>query len=163
VPAAPHEVSIQAGGIHVSARPCVIRTILGSCVAVCLFDPESKVGGMNHFMLPEGETGDAQSTRYGAQAMDALLRELEACSAQRSRLRAKLFGGACVIPGLRLGEVAAVENARFVHEFLERHGIPIAAERLGGEAPMCLLFETHTGRAFVQWHRQEAPAQAPAR
>lgn len=160
-PALP-EVSIQAGGVHVSDRPCVVRTILGSCVAVCLFDPESKVGGMNHFLLSEGEPDDARATRYGAQAMAALLRELEACSGVRSRLRAKLFGAARVLSGLPLGDAAAQENVRFVREFLRREGIPIAAERLGGEAPLCLLFETHTGRAFVRVLAPGEPAAAVA-
>ncbi|MEY2929593.1 MAG: hypothetical protein RL033_342 [Pseudomonadota bacterium] len=160
VPAALPEVSIQAGGVYVSARPCVVRTILGSCVAVCLFDAERKVGGMNHFMLPEGEPGDALATRYGAQAMDALLRELEARSAQRSRLCAKLFGGARVLPGLQLGQVAAEENVRFVRQFLAGQGIPLAAERVGGEEPICLLFETHTGRAFVRVVAPGEPAAA---
>jgi chemotaxis receptor (MCP) glutamine deamidase CheD len=127
-----------------------------------LFDPESKIGGMNHFMLSEGEPADARATRYGAQAMATLLRELEAHSAVRSRLRAKLFGAARVLSGLALGEAAAEENVRFVRELLQRADIPIVAERLGGEAPLCLLFEPHTGRAFVRVLAPGEPAAAVA-
>jgi chemotaxis protein methyltransferase CheR len=163
LPAALPEVSLRAGDVHVSARPCLLRTILGSCVAVCLFDPGNRVGGMNHFLLAEGEPGDALATQYGAQAMDALLRELEALSASRSRLRAKLFGGARVLSGLPQGEEAAEANVRFARAFLEQQGIPIAAERLGGEEPICLLFETHTGRAFVRVVTPAEPAAAAAR
>lgn len=155
----PHEIAIQSGGVYASAEPSVVRTVLGSCVSACLFDPEGRIGGMNHFMLADGSGDGVPSTRYGVHAMKVLIAAITKHGGQRSRLRAKIFGGAHV---LQLqgssGEVAA-DNARFVRQFLADQQIPIVAERIGGELPMQVRFETNTGRAFartVRVARQEA-------
>ena len=66
------ELSIHIGGIFASREPAVVRTVLGSCVSACLFDPLTSVGGMNHFMLPEGDTEADTPTRYGVNAMEVL-------------------------------------------------------------------------------------------
>jgi chemotaxis protein methyltransferase CheR len=143
------EVTLPAGGIHASALPSIARTVLGSCIAVCLFDPETKVGGMNHFMLPDGAS-DWPATRYGIHAINALVAALLERQAARSRLRAKVFGGARVLRLLGPGRSASEQNVEFVRGFLAEQKIPIVVERVGGEQPIYLKFETHTGRAFVR-------------
>ena len=70
------EVSIHIGGVFASREPAVVRTVLGSCVSACLFDPLTNVGGMNHFMLPTGDQGGDLPTRYGINAMEMLINEI---------------------------------------------------------------------------------------
>lgn len=134
------------GGFAAYARPTEVTTVLGSCVSACLFDPATGVGGMNHFMLT-GNSEDA-STRYGVHAMEVLLNALMKAGADRRRLKAKVFGGAAVLS--ESGSVIAKRNNEFVRQFLKEEGIPILAERLGGEHALIVKFETHTGRAWVK-------------
>lgn len=107
----------------------VLTTILGSCVATCLCDPVARIGGMNHFLLPEGEVKQEVGFRYGLLAMELLINGLLKQGAQKNRLEAKLFGGAMMNGGLgRIGEA----NAIFARKFLADEGIPCRAESLGG-------------------------------
>lgn len=104
----------------------VLTTVLGSCVAACIRDPEAGVGGMNHFLLPEGE-GD--QVRYGAWAMEMLINGLLGKGARRERLQAKLFGGAKLFDSLNdVGQA----NARFAERFLRDEGIPLVNASTGG-------------------------------
>ncbi len=137
-------ISITVGEIHASAVPCQISTLLGSCVSACLWDPETRIGGMNHFLLPES---DAAGARFGVHAMEILINKLMALGASRRRLVAKAFGAANVSVA-RLLPVAA-QNATFVREYLKREGIPLVSERLGGVAPRSITFDTATGTVWV--------------
>ncbi|HCE6098490.1 hypothetical protein ACEPU1_33790 [Pseudomonas aeruginosa] len=83
---------------RVSSEPVALATVLGSCVAACLYDPTACIGGMNHFMLPDAAPGDG-SARYGAHAMELLINALLKAGALRQRLQAKVFGGGNVLPG----------------------------------------------------------------
>jgi chemotaxis protein methyltransferase CheR len=167
--AACSEVKVPTGAVHASAKPSVASTVLGSCVAVCLFDPETGAGGMNHFMLPHALDSHLPQTRYGVHAIQALIAQIIALGGARSRLLAKVFGGARVLP-LPEQQSAAEQNIQFVRTALAEHGIPTIAERLGGDEAIYVRFETHTGRAFVrvvsanETARQSAePRQLPAR
>lgn len=131
-------------GDHVcTAEPMVLSTLLGSCVAVCLFDPERGVMGMNHFLLAtrHGKGGrepllSSTAGRYGIHAMELLINGMLALGARRAALRAKAFGGGNVLgwssdkvgPRFRIGDM----NVAFVREFFAREGIPVVAEDLGG-------------------------------
>jgi chemotaxis protein methyltransferase CheR len=161
-PLAPPDVAIQSGGLFASAEPAVIRTVLGSCVAACVYDPEGRIGGMNHFMLPDGCESDWVPTRFGTHAMEALLGEVLKCGAERARLRAKIFGGAHVLRATGASNPIADNNIEFVRSFLGKARIPIQAESVGGDLPMQVRFETHTGRAFVRTLEQ-ADAQIVVR
>jgi chemotaxis protein methyltransferase CheR len=150
----PHDPPVREvglGDVRASASPVVMHTLLGSCVAVALFDPEARAGGLNHFLLPEAPPADAvePSTRYGDRAMAALLDALLQAGGERARLRAKLFGGASLGAG-EIAETIAARNIACARGFLEREGIPIVAERVGGEAPIELLFHADSGRARVR-------------
>jgi chemotaxis protein methyltransferase CheR len=142
---------IGLGDVRASASPEVIHTLLGSCVAVALFDPEAHAGGLNHFLLPQAPPVDAvePSTRYGDRAMAVLLEEVLRAGGERGRLRAKLFGGAPLGAGT-VAEAVAARNIACARGFLEREGIPIIAERVGGDAPIELLFHVDSGRARVR-------------
>ncbi|HET9955735.1 MAG TPA: chemotaxis protein CheD, partial [Polyangiaceae bacterium] len=143
--------NISSGEWHASATPARISTVLGTCVAVCLYDPVKQVGGMNHFMLPQatGEEGPL-AARYGVHAMELLVNTLMELGADRAGLRAKVFGAAHVIRGMESGEAVARKNAHFVRTFLEREAIPVEAEFLGGNQALVVQFFTHTGKARVK-------------
>jgi chemotaxis receptor (MCP) glutamine deamidase CheD len=144
-------VLIQPGEIHVSRKPVVIRTVLGSCVSVCLHDPEAQTGGMNHFMLPGvGPPGAGDTGRYGAPSIDRLLNSLMALGACRERLIAKVFGGAKVLLTMSDAPSVADANVKFALLYLERARIPIVAHRLGGVRPLEVWFSTAAGRTLVR-------------
>jgi chemotaxis protein CheD len=134
----PKEITLHVGGVHASAEPTVISTLLGSCVAVCLWDAQVGVGGMNHFLLPEPGAGtslDDEPTRFGAHAMDRLIGEMLKLGAAPSRFVVKVFGGASVlaIPGASASIPRA--NIEFVRSYLAREGLTVAATSVGGTLP----------------------------
>jgi chemotaxis protein methyltransferase CheR len=143
-------VSIHIGGVHASRTPCLIRTVLGSCISVCLYDQEARIGGMNHFMLPDGAEDESTPTRFGVNAMEVLINEVMKLGGERPRLRAKVFGGGHVMRvetyALGIGE----RNIAFVKEFLDTERIVVTSQRLGGTQPVQVHFYTHTGQARIK-------------
>lgn len=149
VPSIPRR-EITAGEVVASGTSLELYTILGSCVAACLFDPERGVGGMNHFMLPYHTEDPAVSARYGIHAMEILINKIMKLGGDRRRLRAKVFGASHV---LNMGDSrwnVARCNAQFIREFLHIEKIPILAERLDQDIPMRVHFMTDSGKAYVK-------------
>jgi chemotaxis protein CheD len=144
-------IKVLPGEYLVTGEDVILVTLLGSCVAACIRDPQLRVGGMNHFMLPESEleTGTVGSARYGAYAMEMVINELLKMGAARSRLQAKVFGGAAVLPGFTVNNVGE-RNAGFVLQYLKAEGIPVAAQDLGDICPRRVYFFPATGRVMVK-------------
>lgn len=139
-------IYVLQGEFRISRDPdAVLSTVLGSCVAVCLWDKAEGLGGMNHFLLPFGpKAATSAPERYGVHAMELLINGLLKAGAARGRLQAKLFGGARVSSALSdIGQ----NNARFARAFLEAEGIPCLAESLGGTSARRVLFRPATGLA----------------
>lgn len=140
-------LTVLQGQARVSAGPRVeFSTVLGSCVATCLFDPEEQVGGMNHFLLAEppvhsGATATVDE-HYGVYLMELLINEMLANGANKSRLRAHLYGGANLYPGM-----AAIgsANAEFARTFLLRERITLVREDLGGNNARRVDFRPASG------------------
>ncbi|MFB3818741.1 MAG: chemotaxis protein CheD [Candidatus Methylomirabilales bacterium] len=143
---------IYVGDVWASREPVVIGTLLGSCIAACLRDPVSGVGGMNHFMLPEATDGIGAEhvARFGVQAMELLIGRMQKLGAQRARLEAKAFGGGHVlqIPASATG--VPERNIQFIRTFLREEGIPLLAQDLGGHAARQVLFHTGSGRVRLR-------------
>jgi chemotaxis protein CheD len=140
---------IGPGEYYITQRDMLIVTVLGSCVSACLRDPIAKVGGMNHFMLPDrgGEGPLSASARYGAYAMEVLINQLFALGAKRERLEAKVFGAARVLPGMSdIGE----RNAAFAIDYLKRESIRVLAEDLGHDEPCKIYYFAQTGRVLLK-------------
>lgn len=139
---------ILTGGEYVATRENVIlSTTLGSCVAVCLFDPEKKVMGMNHIMLSheryESQDCAPQSGRFGHCAMIFLIKEMLSLGAAKKRIRAKMFGGASMFSDLSAccrGQGVGRMNADFVTKFLKEDGISLVSSELGGGSGRVISF-----------------------
>jgi chemotaxis protein CheD len=144
---------ILPGEYYASGRDMVIVTTLGSCVAACLWDDARKVGGMNHFMLPDSNASgfdlNADSGRYGVYAMELLINELIKMGARKDRLRAKVFGAGSVMKSLASSNVGE-RNAEFVVRFLATERIPIVASDLLDVWPRKVYLFPATGRVLVK-------------
>jgi chemotaxis protein CheD len=144
-------VYLHPGQIFTTVETVLVTTVLGSCVAVCLFDPVASVGGMNHFLLPSTPVRGANDLRYGNTAMERLIAAMQVKGAVLERIVAKVFGGACVIPGFSgAREAIGTKNALAAREALTRHNIAIRAEQTGGRRGRKLLFHTGHGAAYVK-------------
>ena len=147
--------NILAGQTCVLNKPGEITTVLGSCVAVCLFDPKTGVGGMNHFMLPSQAVDAGTSARYGIHAMELVITNIMKQGGDRHRLKAKAFGGANLLQLQFRNELSGIgqQNVDFVREFLKTEEIPLVAEKLGGQHALRIFFYPHDGRVVVRTHR----------
>jgi chemotaxis protein CheD len=146
-------VKILPGEYFVTNNNKLIVTVLGSCVAVCLRDKYSGIGGMNHFLLPNDggtESGlNTESGRYGVYAMELLINHLLKLGANRNRFEAKVFGGANVLRGFTVNNVGQ-RNADFVLDYLHNEGIPVIAKDLLDEYPRKVYYFPETGRVMVK-------------
>ncbi len=172
-------VKVMPGGRYVTSKPKeLIATVLGSCVAACIWDPVRQVGGMNHFMLPESDeglwSGASLALRYGNHAMDDLINAILKAGGEKHRMKCKFFGGGHVTQGLnRIGD----QNAKFAMEYAEAEQLDAVVFDLGGTKGRRILFDPLTGRAWrkmldpragmavVETERalsRKAPKKAPA-
>jgi chemotaxis receptor (MCP) glutamine deamidase CheD len=144
------EVVLYLGDIHAAHEPTRVKTLLGSCIAVCLYDPVRTVGGMNHFMLPRGGAGDPEAARFGIQAMEGLIAAVIRVGGARRRFVAKVFGGAHVLDIEESQAGIPRQNIAFTRTFLAAGGIPVLAEDVGGYEPRHVHFDTATGRVLLK-------------
>lgn len=139
-------VKVLPGEYFVSTDDVLIMTVLGSCIAACVWDGKARVGGMNHFMLPEGEDG---SGRYGSYAMELLLNEMLKMGARRETMQAKVFGGGAVMAGFTTMNVGE-RNTKFVLDYLATERIPVVSQDVMDIHPRKVCFFPVTGKALVK-------------
>lgn len=151
-------VKVLPGEYFVHAEDLLIMTTLGSCIAACLWDRNARIGGLNHFLLPDGGGQDASSTggRYGSYAMELLINELLKRGASRSTLEAKVFGGGQVIAGMTTMNIGE-RNTRFVLDYLKTERIPVVSKDVLDIYPRKVCFLPASGKAMV---KRLAPTQA---
>ena len=140
-------VKVLPGEYYVTTEDMVIMTVLGSCIAACLWDPKAKVGGMNHFMLPEG-AGDT-SGRYGSYAMELLINEMMKLGARRETLQAKVFGGGQVMHSFTTMNVGE-RNTAFVLDYLHTERIAVVSKDVLDIYPRKVCLFPATGKALVK-------------
>jgi chemotaxis protein CheD len=140
---------LHAGQLLAFAAPTAITTVLGSCVAVCLHDPVTKVGGMNHFLLPLHVERE-RSPRFGTVAVPALVEEVTRAGASRRSLVAKVFGGASVIGAMAQGRRLGEENVALALRLLDEAGIPVLDKDVGGSRGRKVVFLVDEGTAWVR-------------
>ncbi|KQX95609.1 MULTISPECIES: chemoreceptor glutamine deamidase CheD [Massilia] len=143
---------ILPGEYYYTGKDMLIVTVLGSCVSACIRDRVKGLGGMNHFMLPDGgDPGNpvSASMRYGTHAMEVLINDLLKAGARREHLEAKVFGGGAVLRGFSAMNVGE-RNAAFVIQFLKTERIPVLAEDLNDIYPRKVYFFPRTGKVLVK-------------
>lgn len=149
---------ISPGEYYFTNKEMVIVTVLGSCVSACIRDNVSGVGGMNHFMLPDGGKADkdspvSDSMRYGTYAMEVLINQLLKNGASRENLEAKIFGGGNVLRSFTSMSVGD-RNAEFVRNYLKEERIRVTGEDLNDVHPRKVYFFPRTGRVLVKKLKQ---------
>ena len=140
-------VKVLPGEYFVSEENLLIVTVLGSCIAACIWDGRAQVGGMNHFMLPDGE-GDGGG-RYGSYAMELLINEMMKKGARRESMQAKIFGGGQVMhsfTSMNVGE----RNTAFVLDYLRTERIPIVSQDVLDIYPRKVCYFPQSGKAMVK-------------
>ncbi|MBS0418105.1 MAG: chemoreceptor glutamine deamidase CheD [Proteobacteria bacterium] len=146
---------ILPGEYFVTRNDEIIQTVLGSCISACVRDPALRIGGMNHFMLPEDITNGSSSwhdptiglsTRYGSFAMESLINDLLKLGAKRERLEIKLTGGGRVLASMT--DVGA-RNIEFARNWLRTEGLSVAGEDVGDTHPRRVLYFPATGRVLM--------------
>ena len=147
---------IRPGEYYVTTEGEMITTVLGSCISACIRDPNTGIGGMNHFMLPDyvdggctewGINGENAGARYGRFAMELLISTLVNLGAKKNDLEVKLFGGGRV---LKLNFDIAARNIEFIEQHMASIGIAVRAQDLGGVCPRKVNYYPSTGSAWVR-------------
>jgi chemotaxis protein CheD len=142
---------LQPGQVFSSADPTEVTTVLGSCVAVCLWDRRMRMGGANHFLLPLLASGANASPRYGNVAIEQLIRDVRGLGCRPQDLTAKVFGGASMIEVFRdvRGHLGS-KNVEVARHVLQANGIPVVAEDVLGNRGRKLIFHTESGVVLVR-------------
>lgn len=143
---------ILPGEYYCTDKDMLIVTVLGSCVSACIRDTTLGIGGMNHFMLPDGGGDDSvvsESMRYGSYAMEVLINQLLKSGARRQNLEAKIFGGGNVLRAFTTTNVGE-KNANFVKSYLKAEGIKVTGEDLNDIYPRKVYFFPKTGKVLVK-------------
>lgn len=141
-------VKVLPGEYFVSNEDIVIMTVLGSCISACIWDGKVRAGGMNHFMLPDGDSADGFG-RYGSYAMELLINEMLKKGARRESMQAKVFGGAQVMAGFTTMNVGE-RNTKFVLDYLSTERIPVVSQDVLDIHPRKVCFFPTTGKALVK-------------
>lgn len=145
-------ISIHIGEYYASCDPVVISTLLGSCVSACLYDWKNGIGGMNHILVPGKASFESfnAAARFSINAMELLINGLLYLGAERSKIWAKVFGGANVIPALSEKNSVGTRNCEFVLEFLKKERIQIVGKDVGGYKSRKIYFHTENGDVYVR-------------
>lgn len=144
---------ILPGEYYATGRNMMLVTVLGPCVAACIRDRKSGIGGMNHFMLPDSLGNDSYPistlTRYGTYAMETLINQLLQMGAYRTNLEAKVFGGSNVLKGISVASIGQ-RNVDFVRKYLAKAKIRIVAQDLADECPRKVHYFPGSGKVMVK-------------
>ncbi len=142
-------VKVLPGEYFVHDEDILITTTLGSCIAACLWDRHRRIGGMNHFMLPEGIAGGGDAGRYGSYAMELLINEMIKRGATRGSMEAKVFGGGAVISGMNSINIGE-RNTAFVLDYLRTERISVVSKDVMDVYPRKVCYLPASGKAMVK-------------
>jgi len=153
VAAAPERTSVflVSGQIQLSIKPSAITTILGSCVAVCIWEPVLGIGGATHYLLPDRVSAEKGSLRFGTLAIEHLISKLLDAGCERENMKARVFGGASIFAGFKsIDQQLGTKNCEIAFRVLHENGIPVVESDTGGSRGRKLIFHTDTGDAWVK-------------
>ena len=144
-------VYLYPGQVFTASQPLLVSTILGSCIAVCLWDETARLAGINHYLLPSDPVRGQTDLRYGNVAIERLIDEIVSAGAATQRLVAKIVGGASILgSGGATRQSIGDQNAAVARQVLQKYGIATTAEQTGGPRGRKLLFHTGNGCAFTK-------------
>ncbi len=142
---------IHVGEIFIGAKPTEISTVLGSCVAVCLYDNIQRIGGMNHYLVPLWNENGLQSPKYGNISIPRLIESMESIGCNRANMEAKIFGGGNVIDVSTEDMMVGRKNILIAKEILREYRIPIKASDVGGDKGRRIMMRSDTGKIFLKY------------
>lgn len=143
-------IYLKTGGLVFSKEPAEVKTVLGSCVSVCLWDFKSKKGSMNHFIYPTWTGRGLATPRFGNVAMEFIYEKMISNGSRLEDIIAKIFGGARIYPSADTLTSPGDQNVASAKKFLEKVNIPVIAEDTGGIRGRTVIFHTDTGDVFVK-------------
>jgi chemotaxis protein CheD len=142
---------IYSEQLHVAINQTELVTVLGSCVAVCLYDRKNKISGMNHYLLPLWNGEGLKSPKFGNISTERLIEAMEAVGADLRRVEAKIFGGATlnISEGLSVGP----RNIQVAIDTLRAYRIPIVVQDIGGNKGRKIFFSNEDGSVYVKYSK----------
>lgn len=143
---------LHPGIVFAPEQPHLVTTVLGSCIAVCLWDPQLRIGGINHYLLPLWNGDGLATPRYGNVAIALLIDKLMAHGCRPSRLVAKIFGGAAMWHGRETAYLIGERNASFARRCLAEQNIAVMAADVGGDGGRKIIFDTGNGGVLLRRH-----------
>jgi len=145
------KIFIHVGQIHIGFNPTEISTVLGSCVAVCLFDKYRMVGGMNHYLLPLWNGNGLQTPKFGNVSIPRMIQSMIDIGCNPTNMEAKIFGGASINIASSEDMMIGKRNALTAKEILAEYKIPITAEDCGGTSGRRIMMRSDTGKVFMKY------------
>jgi chemotaxis protein CheD len=142
---------IHVGEIYIGVKPTQINTVLGSCIAVCLYDPVECIGGMNHYLVPLWNENGLQSPKYGNISIPRLIESMLNVGCKKHNLVAKIFGGANVIDVTQEEMMIGRKNILIAKEILQEHRIKIAAQDVGGTRGRRIMMQSDSGKILLKY------------
>ena len=161
----PHEIYLQPGGFHFGDEDTRIRTLLGSCVAITLWHPRLRIGGMCHYLLPNRQrrAGEALDGRYGDEAMQAMVDKLLRAGTKPGEYVAHLYGGADTMPegnGLKFN--VGERNIEFGWQLIDQYGFQLDGVDVGEDVPRTVSINLATGAVDMRRGAGRAPVNPAA-
>ncbi|MFH0709679.1 MAG: chemotaxis protein CheD [Pseudomonadota bacterium] len=142
---------IHVGQIHVDSSPAAISTVLGSCVAVCLYDAKLGIGGMNHYLLPFWNGNGLQSPKFGNISIPKLIESMFSHGSTHRTIQAKIFGGASMNIMATEAMMIGQKNILVAKEILDEYKIAIVAEDVGGQNGRKIQFDLERGKVLLKY------------
>lgn len=139
--------NLEPGYIYISHTGTVIRTVVGNCISVCLWDGEQRIGGMNHYLYPVSPSNANATPRYGNCAILMLIRMMLGAGCEKNGLKAQIYGGAR--KSAHEEDCIGVQNVAVAREFLQKEKITILSEDTGGFLGRKIMFDTNSGKILV--------------
>ena len=145
---------IHVGEIYIGVKPTEISTVLGSCVAVCLYDKIEKISGVNHYLVPLWNENGLQTPKYGNISIPRLIESMINVGCEKRNMEAKIFGGANVLDVRQEDMMIGRKNIIIAKELLKEHGIPVKAQDVGGSKGRRILVRSDTGKVLMRYTKE---------
>lgn len=145
------KIFIHVGQIHIGVNPTEISTVLGSCVAVCLFDKYKMIGGMNHYLLPLWNGNGLQTPKFGNISVPRMVQSMIDIGCNPANMEAKIFGGASINISSSEDFMIGKRNVLTAKEILADLKIPVTAEDTGGSVGRRIMMRSDTGKVLMKY------------